>query len=123
MQRAQLFGQRRRGSDTIFLDFLQLAVDLRERFLERLHEILDRLVTAIEIKLRGLLELGERRLCEIEKRLVVVAQGIRGERGERLAQFLFSVFEEGELVGCGAPLGGKFRFKPCAGRCELGAEL
>ena len=49
VQRAKLLGQRGRGADAVLLDFLQLAVDFVQRLSERLHEVLDGLVPAVEI--------------------------------------------------------------------------
>ena len=62
-------------------------------------EVLDRLLTAVEIGAGVLLELDQRRLRKIEERLVVPAQGVGRQRRECLAQFLFRVLEERELVG------------------------
>ena len=66
----------RTQSDAVLFDFLKLAVDLRERLLERLHEIFDGLLTAVEIHPGRVLEFRQRGLCEIEKGLIVLAERV-----------------------------------------------
>ncbi len=80
-------------------------------------------MAAVEVHPGRLLELGERGLGEIEERLVVAAQGVGRQRRERLAQFLFRVLEERELVGRGAAFGRQLGFEARARRGELGGEL
>ena len=123
VQRPKLLGQRRCGADAVLLDFLQLAIDFGERVLERLHQILDGFLPAVEVHSGRLLELGQRGLGQIEERLVVLSKRIGGERRERFAQLLFRISEEGQLFGGSPPLGGQFGLEARAGRGELGCEL
>jgi hypothetical protein len=80
-------------------------------------------VAAFEIVLRRLLELGERRLREIEKRLVVLPERVGRERRERLAQLRLGVLQQRELFSGRLPLPGQLGFEARARRCELGCEL
>ena len=65
------------------LELLQLAVDLRERLLDRRDEVLDRLLALVEILRRVLLQLLELGLREIEERLVARRERVGGERLHR----------------------------------------
>ena len=123
MQRAKLFGQRRRAADAVLLDLLQLDVDFAERLLERLDEILDGFVPAVEVHSGRLLELGERRLRQIQERLVVPPERVGRQRRECLAQFLFRVLQESELLGRCPAFGRQLGLEPRARRGELGGKL
>ncbi len=98
MERSKLLGQRGRGPDAVLFDFLKLAVDFRERLLERLHEIFDGLLTAVEIHPSRFLEFRQRGLCEIEKGLIVLAERVGGQRRERFAELFLCIFQKGQLV-------------------------
>ena len=86
-------------------------------------EIFDGFVAAVEVHPRGLLELGERRLGEIEERLVVLSERVGGQGGEGFAQFFLGVLEECQLFGRRPALGGELSLEPRPRRCELGSEL
>ena len=122
VQRAQLFRQGRVGTDPVLLDFAQLEIDLRQRFLERLDEILDGLLPSIQVEPGGVLKLGQGCLREIEKRLVVLPEGIRRERGEGVAQLRLGILEERQLFRRSSPLGVELGFEAGAGGRELARQ-
>ena len=114
-ERAQLLAELRLRRDAALLDFLQLRVDRRQRFAERLDDGLDRLVASVEIGRCGALELAERRACELQEGFVVVLEGVGGQGREGLAQPGFRAFEQAELLGGGRPGG----LELCAGARAL----
>ena len=83
--------------------------------LQRLHEILDGFLAAVEVHPGRLLELGQRGFRQIEERLVVLSERIGGECRERFAQLLFRILEQGQLLGGCPALGGQFGLEPRAG--------
>ena len=94
-------------------DVLQLLVDLRQRLPERLHDGLDRSLTAVQIDGGGLLKLAKRSPGELKKRLVVVLQRVGREGGEGIAKLGFRGLQQGQLfrryLTCRNELGGKSR--------------
>src|SRR4026209_689752 len=85
-QRAQLLVESGAGTGAILLDCLQRAVDTRQRLFERLDEIRDRLVSAVEVDPRGLLELPQLGRREIEEGAIIAFEGVVRERGKGVAE-------------------------------------
>jgi hypothetical protein len=110
-------------ADAIFLDLGELAVDLAQRLPQGVHELLDCLVTAVEVELCRLLELAKRRPGEIEKRLIVLPQRVGRERRKRIPKFDFGVFEESQFFTGAPALGGELGLEPGAGCGKLGPDL
>src|SRR5262249_50897893 len=85
-ERSKLFSETRMGGGAIAIDFLQLRIDLTERFLERENEIGDGLLAYGEIAGRRLLEFSEFFLRQIQESLIVPGKGVGRECGERVLQ-------------------------------------
>jgi hypothetical protein len=79
------------------LELLEPAVDLRERLLQRRHEVLDRLPALLEVGGRLLLQLLELRLRELEERPVARRERVGGQRLQRHLEGAPRVFEHAEL--------------------------
>src|SRR6185369_3767977 len=84
-------------ANAVLFELADLAVDFLERFFQRLDQIVDRVLFAFEFALRVLLKRFEVLLREIEKRLVIVAECVGGERFERVGKLDFGVVQERDL--------------------------
>ena len=111
LQGAKLLGERRLRADAVLLDLLQGAVHTRQRFLQRCDQFFDRLVAAVEIGPRRLLELRERRPRQLEKRLIVLSQRVRRERRERFSELGLRIAQDRELFASRPPLALQLRFE------------
>ena len=90
---------------------------------ERLDEVLDGLLPAVEVDTGRLLEFAERRLREIQERLVVLPERVGRQRREVPRAVLFRVLQQGELFGRCPAFGRQLGLEPRARRGELGGKL
>ena len=97
-QREQLLVQPRVGARAFLLHLLELGVHLAQRVVERFDQAVDRSLAVVEIDHRLFLELAQRRLRQLQKRLVVGPQRLGRHRGKRLAQGLLRLLEQSEPV-------------------------
>jgi hypothetical protein len=72
-QGLQLFAHLRVGTGPLLLDLEQFRIDLAQRVLQRLDQPVDRALPVVEIDHGLFLEFAERRLGQLEERLVVRA--------------------------------------------------
>ena len=103
--RPDLLDQPGVGRDALLLDLLQLAVDPRERLLDRPHQVAHRLLPSFEVRRGALLKLAELGLGEREEALVVLPERLGGERGEGVAQTGLGALKQRDLFAGGAALG------------------
>ena len=77
---------------------MDAAVQLLQRLLHRSHEFLDRLLTFFEVSLGALLELAERLRGEVEERLIVRLQRLRGHCTKRGRELFLRLIQHAELL-------------------------
>ena len=93
-QAAHLLAESGIGSGARLLEFLDLMVDLVERFAHRGHHVGDGLLAQFQIAAGGLLGLGEGGAGQFQEGLAIAGQGVGGERLEGVGELLSRVFEE-----------------------------
>ena len=115
-----LGGQLGVGGDAGFFDFAQLVVHLPERFPQRLHQLVDRLLARRQIAFGAFLELLQCDRRKLDEGLVVAPERVGGERLEGVCELLLRVVEERELLRGGLALLGQAGIQLGKPRVALG---
>ena len=116
IERRNSLDKGRAGLDAPALGFLDVAVDVLERFGHRREQVLDGLFSRIDVGAGFDACFAKPGFCEDKKRLIVGFQRLGAERLERLAQPRFGIVIGPETLGMDGALLFNFRSQTGVGR-------
>ncbi len=110
-QTLHLLGERRIGTDPIFLHRLGLAAEFFQGFVDRLDQGIDGLAAGFQFALGGLLKTAQVLFGEVQESLVIALQRLGRECAEGIGKLDFGRLQQGQLLASGLALLGQLHLQ------------